>query len=307
MGTGKRRRGWLGCLIGAPLGCAAFAAGALAVAAGLMPVACGRFVGRELEEDFRARWRGRLAVERAHLPSFFGRQEASFALEDPDGRTVLEARAAAPRLPLVSSEREGWGPLDLHVARATIAVGPDGLTNLERCFEPRPDDRALPSGRLEISFGRPRQVELRFSADELAWSAEGSDAPPLVLRAASGLGRIELWPEGAELSLTGSATLEDGAPLAFELSLRGGLGWLEGGAGPSLRLHLAAESLASERADLLLHTGGAVAAAFGPRLEPFSLRLEREPDGGVSVLLEAGGQARRVLGPRAAPELVPVD
>lgn len=306
MGTGKRKRGWLGCLIGAPLGCAAFAAGAVAVAAGLMPIACGRVVGRELEEHFRARWRGRLAVERAHLPSVFGRQEASFALEDPSGHTVLEARASAPRLPLVRSERRSWGPLELHVARAAITVGRDGVTSLERCFELRPN-RELPSGRFEVSLGGVRQVDVRFSADELAWSAEGSDAPAPVLRAASGLGRIELLPEGPELSLTGSATLEDGAPLAFELSLRGVPAWLEDGAGPSVRLHLAAESLASERADLLLHTGTAVADLFGPRLEPFSLRLEREPEGGVSVLLEAGGQVRRVRGPRAAPELVPVD
>lgn len=304
----RQKRGWWGCLFTAPLGCAAFLAGAVAVAVLLLPVAGGRLLSRAAEEQFRTSFRGRLAVERARLPSFHGRQELRFGLEDPEGRTVLDAQLEAPALPWRSLDREeSWGPVEIRLAALAIVVGPDGVTNLEHALEPRPEGRAE-DGSLQVSFGGVERIDLVFSIAELSWRASADPARGFELRDARGLGQLDLRAGARELSLAGSASPGEGlAPLAFELVLRSTHADLAAGRAPELRLRLAAREVSAGLVDALLSSGGEVERAFGPRLAPFSLQVGKSVGEAPSFLLEANGDTRQVLGPRAAPRLVALD
>jgi hypothetical protein len=194
----------------------------------------------------------------------------------------------------------------------SIIAGEGGITNIEQVFERRAD--ALENEHSwSLSLEDLERIDLVFSIEELSWR---TSAGGFVLHDASGLGKLDVSGPEDELTLAGSASPGAGEPaLAFELMLRGSLPglvtgrWVRraGSASAEVRLRLAAREVSAALVDALLGTGGEVERLFGKRLAPFSLQIARQPGAEPELLLEAGDESRRVVGPRAAPRIVPVD
>lgn len=179
----SKGRRLLGCLIKGPLGCAAFAAGSLAMLVLFLPPTCGRYAQREVERAFDAHFQGSLDIDDAWFGSFYGEQRVrSLVLRDPDGLEILRADATAPSLrPLLTSDddegragastRRPWGPIDVRVRNLNVVFDREGVTNVARAFQPReraPDVQVVVSDRgvaVDLDDG-PNEPEssLQFSA-----------------------------------------------------------------------------------------------------------------------------------------------
>lgn len=300
----RRGRGWFGCLVTAPLGCLSFGVGAIVVGLAMMPSACGRALSDGAEQAFREHHRGWLDVHRAHLPSFFGDQELRLDLEDPERRTVLRARITAPPLPF--SEHAVWGPLRIELTDARILFDAEGVTNLERAFEPRASVEPRSRGRLELSYDPLSRIDLALHADELAWGSDAAGEAGLVLRAVSGIGVLAV-DQGSRVTLTGSASPgPDASELRFDLVVRDAFAYARGEP-YELTLSVASERASTALVEALLGAPGALHGRFGAELERFELVLDVPHDGPPRVLVKIGEETLFVRGRGAALRLLRPD
>ena len=176
----SKGRRLLGCLVKGPLGCAAFAAGSLAMLVLFLPPTCGRYGQRELERAFDAHFEGSLDIDDAWFGSLYGEQRLrSLVLRDPDGLEILRADATAPSLrPLFTgdddpddsraSPRRAWGPIDVTIHNLNVVIDREGVTNVARALKPRErstDVEITVSGRGVAFDQESRQGEAQSSLE----------------------------------------------------------------------------------------------------------------------------------------------
>jgi hypothetical protein len=329
--TPPPRKRLVGCLVKGPLGCASFLIGAAAIFTLFLPWACGRTARRDVEELFTEHFEGELALGHTWLFSLYGPQWVNgVELHDPEGDLVLKGRMQAPKLlSLVCGALQEcpdeWGPVELRVERLHLLADESGITNLERALALRESGKPFP---IDLQAGR-KMLEIRHRNRGIRLTTAGD---------------VTLQIEVGRLTYSNPETIARGRELRIEdLELSGRIGSAAGGrfihlGGEGLlpldpltglpgkvtiegrldrfrSLHVSPATAvwsltigtgAVDTADLeiLLGTGGRLAALFGPRLTGAEVVLRHSGEGELflehlSVESEAG--TLRVTGGELLP------
>lgn len=213
---------FLSCLVKGPLGCLAFALGALLVFVLLLPPALGRLVDRNLEQDFAERHAGRLQLGDAWLGSVYNEQRIDVILRDPNGDEVLRASLRGPALREVwGSGPKRYGPVVARVELLRLVEDADGSNNLEHALAALPDappyEELDPDSRSGFSTDTPFEIELELTVERLRYSsASGKESvlSDLVFR-----GKLEWGPEATHLVLEGGSAPTEAEPMRLRLEL----------------------------------------------------------------------------------------
>ncbi|TDJ75658.1 MAG: hypothetical protein E2O39_04005 [Planctomycetota bacterium] len=280
-----RRRGCFGCLFTGLLGCVAFLVGSLTAAILFAPQLLGDLVAAGLERAVNREIDGELRIDTLEL-AWTDRQRADVLLLDPAGREVLVVAAELPSLFSLLGIDESSARFDLHVHRAEIVVGDDGITNLERSLAR--DGAKLDYEGWTTDFRWDRSglngapFRLRLHGDELTW--EDRRFPGPVAR----FENLELTiasERSRSLLLTGSVELpgEPAGRVAFHcvLDRAAGRGW----SGIDAELH--GSALPTAALDLVAGAGGRLLAALGPAID-VELEVSGDMDEGAPLLARVG-------------------
>ena len=294
-----RRRGCFGCLFTGLLGCLAFLIGSLTAALLFAPQLLGDLVAAGLERAVNREIDGELRIDTLEL-AWTDRQRADMQLLDPTGREVLVVDAELPSLFSLMGIDESSARFDLHVRRAEIVVGDDGITNLERSLARDGVKLDYEGWTTEVQWeGSDLQralFRLRLHGEELTW--EDRRFPGPVAR----FENLELTVASERLRslvLAGSVELP-GEPagritLDCVLDRATGRGW----SGIDAELH--GSALPTAALDLVAGAGGRLLAALGPVIS-VELEVSGDMDEGAPLLAriasEGGGNMEADLAGR---------
>jgi hypothetical protein len=209
------------CVVKGPLGCLAFALGALIVLTLFFPPVGGRILDRWVEAGFTEHFEGRLELGDAWVGSFYGDQHIErVVLRDPRGDEVFSGRLTAPSFEGVLDGNGPYGPVHLTIDLLRLVLEPDGSTNLDHALALRPDHvvirgRGLPTDRSLV-------VDLIVEVERAR--LEVPDGTSETLTGLSCTGRIEWVRDEVRLTLEGGSSAEQWAAFRFELDVSTSLG-----------------------------------------------------------------------------------